>query len=172
LKYQSKVRKLPSLKVQTTELRKQIAELEITLRVLNQYATSYILGPEFFYLIKNKPEVSRRRAPKSLHHAQWPLMRCRDRLEIQLEQLTSPKERNSRTDRTSNNRSASQIYIDYWKELTRLWVGIVPNAISLRHKHSHLRSFLRACSELIFYAATTDNALRAFTDRYIPQSRG
>ena len=28
LKYQSKVRKLPSLKVQTTELRKQIAELE------------------------------------------------------------------------------------------------------------------------------------------------
>jgi hypothetical protein len=81
----------------------------------------------------------------------------------------APKKRNAQTNRIGN-KNAGQTYIDYWKELTRLWVDIVPNAKRLRHKHSYLQSFLRACSQPVFRTATTDNALSAFTDRHIRQS--
>jgi hypothetical protein len=168
-KYLANARKPPSLKEQTTELRKQIAELETTIKVLNEYATIYFIGPKFIDLIKAEREIGRRRAIKTLHRAQWPLIRCRDRLKAQLDRLTAAKGSNVPTIRAAN-RNAGQIYIEYWKELSRLWLSVVPCAVGLRHKHSHLRAFLRACSEPIFRSATTDNALRAFTDRYLPQS--
>jgi hypothetical protein len=79
-KYRPNARKPPSLKEQATELRKQIADLQTTIRILNDYATYYFFGPEFFDVVQDESEVSRRRAPKNPHRAQWPLIRCKKQI--------------------------------------------------------------------------------------------
>jgi hypothetical protein len=57
-------------------------------------------------------------------------------------------------------------HTEYWMELTRLW-----NVVTADISHKRLRYFLSVCSTPLFPEATTDVALVAFTERYLPQMR-
>jgi hypothetical protein len=154
-------------KQQAIQIQNEIAQLNNAIDMLNRYATYYYLDTSWLDLTGPKPLKAQRRDAKALHRAQWPLWHCRDHLQHRLDQLNKPQR--SGLSALRGNRNAEQIHTQYWKELTRLWLLIVPSPTISRHKH--LRNFLRACSEPMFPTATTDKALRAFTDRYLPQSK-
>jgi hypothetical protein len=79
------------------------------------------------------------------------------RLHARLDMLTMPS-------RSSTN--ARKMHVEYWRELTRLWLALTANAERRRHKD--LLQFLFGCSAPLFPKATTDKALTAFIERHSP----
>jgi hypothetical protein len=64
-------------------------------------------------------------------------------------------------------RTFKTMHNEYWMHLTRHWLTITANVSKRRHKHLH--RFLFASSKPVFREETTNEALDAFIERYVPR---
>jgi hypothetical protein len=64
----------------------------------------------------------------------------------------------------SSHQSARTVHNDYWRALTRLWLGITEGKAS-KHRRRHLCRFLYACSQPIF-RETTEQTLDSFVRNF------
>jgi hypothetical protein len=153
----------PTAKQQAAALKADIAALDTALEMIGTCQIHYKVFD------RKLSDMERRRFVRNLGGAVEPLTECRRQVQQQLDWLTASGERRRRPRSRRGNRGAAMIYTEFWIELTRLWQRLVPDAITQRHRHELLRRFLRACSKPVFPGATTDAALRAFTERHFPQ---
>ncbi len=159
LRYRGSPVQEPTPKQQAAELRREVAGLDAALDVLSRYATRYSVSLDPDLDEGNK----RRRAVSRLHAARQPLLSARDKARQRLEALATAR-------KPGHQRHT---YTQYWTRLAGLWMGIVPNAASRRHRHAQLQGFLRVCTEPVFPAVVrdangkpSDGALIAFTERH------